>query len=71
MEEKKLTFEEAYKNLEQAVEKLDSDGVTLDEALENYEKGVRYYKECLSLLDNARQRIEQFKKEEADEQSGL
>ena len=53
-----LTFEEALKQLESAADKLKKDGVTLEEAMKSYEEGIKYYKQCSEILNNAKQKIE-------------
>ena len=63
MSEEKLTFEQAYEKLREAGTKLDSDDITLEEAMKLYEDGIKYYKLCSSILDEAKQKIEMFKKE--------
>lgn len=55
---KKLTFEEALKQLESSADKLRKDGVTLEEAMKSYEEGIRYYKQCSEILNDAKQKIE-------------
>lgn len=58
MNEEKLTFEQAYEKLKEAASKLDSDDVTLEEAMQFYEDGIKYYKLCSGILDEAKQKIE-------------
>lgn len=60
MTDEKITFEEAYEKLRAAGEKLDSGEVTLEEAIKNYEEGIKYYKICKQILDDAKQKIENF-----------
>jgi exodeoxyribonuclease VII small subunit len=38
----------------------------LDEAIEQYEEGIRYYQRCSEILQNAKQKIQQFDKETGD-----
>lgn len=64
MTEEKITFEEAYEKLKAAGEKMDSDEITLQEAMDNYEEGVKYYKICRRILEEARQKIEMFDTDE-------
>ena len=64
MTEEKITFEEAYEKLKAAGEKMDSDEITLQEAMDNYEEGVKYYKICRKILEEARQKIEMFDTDE-------
>ena len=62
MSEDKLTFEQAYEKLKEAGTKLDSDDITLQEAMQLYEDGIKYYKLCSSILEEAEQKIEMFDK---------
>ncbi|MEE1169187.1 MAG: exodeoxyribonuclease VII small subunit [Anaerovoracaceae bacterium] len=64
MTDEKITFEEAYEKLRAAGEKLDSGEVTLEEAIKNYEDGIKYYKICKQILDDAKQKIESFNTDE-------
>lgn len=57
-----LTFEEALKKLENSAESLKKDGVTLEEAMDSYEAGIGYYKQCHEILSDAKQKIETFSK---------
>ena len=52
------TFESALKKLEEAVYKLEEGSIPLDEALNTFESGVRWSRECNKFLENAEQRIE-------------
>lgn len=58
MNEEKLTFEQAYEKLKESASKLDRDDVTLEEAMKLYEDGIKYYKLCSGILDEAKQKIE-------------
>ncbi|WP_075724084.1 exodeoxyribonuclease VII small subunit [Tissierella creatinophila] len=53
MEEKKLSYEDAFKQLEDIVEKLEGDKSSLNESVELFKKGVELYKYCNNLLSNA------------------
>ena len=55
---KKLTFEETLKQLEASADKLKKDGITLEEAIKSYEEGLKYYKHCSEILNDAKQKIE-------------
>jgi exodeoxyribonuclease VII small subunit len=59
-----LSFEEALKELEEIVRKLESGQVSLEEAITCYERGVHLKKQCESLLTNARLKIEEITKDE-------
>ena len=58
MAEKKRSFEESLKKLEEASENLKSTDISLEDAIKCYEQGIKYYNVCREILDNANQRIE-------------
>lgn len=58
LQETPLRFEEAMAELEKLVERLERGNLGLDEALAEYEKGVRLIRHCRNLLKHAEQRIE-------------
>lgn len=60
--QKKPTFEEALKKLEQSSEKLKQENITLEEALKAFEEGIAYYDQCSELLNTAKQKIETYSK---------
>ncbi|HHX13672.1 MAG TPA: exodeoxyribonuclease VII small subunit [Clostridiales bacterium] len=60
-----LTFEKALAGLEQTADKLAGEDLPLEEALQLYEQGMQYYQTCETILESARQKIEQY-----DRQSG-
>lgn len=64
-QEKKMSFEEALAGLERSAEILKKDGTTLEEAMENFEKGVAYYRYCSEILSEAKQKIEFYDRKEA------
>lgn len=53
----KLTFENALKQLEETVSKLESNELTLDESIELYSKGNELSAFCLKCLDEAQLKI--------------
>jgi exodeoxyribonuclease VII small subunit len=55
---KRLSFEKSLEALEQIVDELESGELTLDEALERYERGVAAHKQCTEILASAEKRIE-------------
>jgi exodeoxyribonuclease VII small subunit len=54
------TFEEAQKELEQIVQRLESGQAPLDDAIALWERGEELYRFCLSKLDKAEGRIEEL-----------
>ena len=67
MKTKTITFESALKKLEETVDKLEEGSIPLEEALNTFESGVRWSKECNKFLENAEQRIEIILKNENGE----
>ena len=63
MAEKKKNFEESLKKLEK-ISSLKAEDITLEDAIKQYEEGIRYYKECSEILQDAQQRIETLTKQE-------
>ncbi len=58
MSEKKPSFEESLAKLEKASERLRSQEVPLEEAISEYREGLKYYKQCREILDQAAGEIE-------------
>ena len=56
------TFEQAQRELEQIVERLEHGQAPLDEAIALWERGEALYKLCLSKLDGAQGTIEELAK---------
>jgi exodeoxyribonuclease VII small subunit len=54
------TFEEAQRELEQIVERLERGEANLDEAIQLWERGEELYKVCVSKLDAAQGKIEEL-----------
>ena len=55
-------FEEAQKELEQIVERLELGRAPLDEALALWERGEQLYRVCRERLDSAQGRVEELAK---------
>ncbi|MDD4956995.1 MAG: exodeoxyribonuclease VII small subunit [Candidatus Omnitrophica bacterium] len=55
---KDLSFERAIKKLEKVVESLETGELGLEEALKQYEEGVKLARVCQEKLDNAKGKIE-------------
>lgn len=50
-------FEQSLEKLEELVGQLESGNLGLDESLDSFEKGIKYYKECKDLLAKAEKKI--------------
>ena len=60
----KLSFEEAIKQLTDIVGKIEQGQITLQDSLEQYEKGMALIKHCRGILSKAEKRIEKISQEE-------
>ena len=58
IELKKLTFEEAMQELEKLVDSLDKGDVSLDEAIEAYDRGSQLKDYCQKKLNEAKMKVE-------------
>lgn len=58
MEDKKqMSFEESLGRLEKIVEKLEDEGLSLEESLKLYEEGVKCASDCSEKIKNAERKI--------------
>jgi exodeoxyribonuclease VII small subunit len=55
-----VTFEEAQRELESIVERLERGQAGLDETIKLWERGEELYRTCVEALDAARGRIEEL-----------
>ena len=63
MAEKKRTFEEQIVELENIIDEMESEDGSLEDALKNFEKGIRLTKSCHKLLQSAEQKVKMLSKE--------
>jgi exodeoxyribonuclease VII small subunit len=61
-----VSFEDAQRELEQIVERLEHGQAPLDEAIALWERGETLYKLCLTKLDSAQGKIEELAKRVED-----
>lgn len=67
MEQKERpSFEEALKELELIVSKLEDDSITLEESVKLYEEGIKLSRFCSEILNQAELRIEQVNEAETE-----
>ena len=57
---KELTYEQAYKRLEEIVEKLENGSVPLEESMKLFEEGTKLANFCNSTLNAAEQKFTQL-----------
>ena len=53
----KERFEDLYRQLEEVVSRMEAGGVSIDETIALYEKGLLLYQRCQQMLDDAQLRI--------------
>ena len=59
-EAEKLSFEEAFKELEDTVHRLEGGGLTLDESIALFERGMTLAEHCQQKLDEAELKVSQL-----------
>jgi len=59
-----MKFEDALKKLEKIVDDLEAGDLSLDEALEKYEEGIKLSKLCAKKLELAKKKVEILLKSE-------
>lgn len=57
---KNLTYEQALKQLEETVEKMENGDLSLEESLKLYEKGNELSAFCINELENAKLKIKEI-----------
>jgi exodeoxyribonuclease VII small subunit len=62
---KEKAFEEALKELEEIVNRLEQGNLPLEEALQLFEQGVKLSRSCHTKLDEAQKRVEIVLKDES------
>lgn len=61
------SFEKSLNQLEDIINKLENDGVSLDESIALFEKGVKLSNECRKTLETAEQKIISLTEAESEE----
>ena len=62
----KLSYEQAMAEMEEIIQKMESDQLTLDEALSFFERGQALAKRCADLLNQAELKVRQLTGQEID-----
>ncbi len=68
MDEKKLSFEEAVKKLEDIVAKLEEEDVPLEKAIDYYQEGMKLSKLCDEKLQEAQEKVTQILNDNNEEE---
>ncbi|MGA2092375.1 MAG: exodeoxyribonuclease VII small subunit [Sedimentisphaerales bacterium] len=63
----KLTFEQAIKELTGIVGKIEQGEITLQDSIQQYERGMTLIKHCRKILQEAEKRIEKIAEEQGQE----
>jgi exodeoxyribonuclease VII small subunit len=64
------SFEDAQRELEQIVDRLETGNVSLDEAIALWQRGEELYRLCLRRLDAAQGRIEELARRAGEHGAG-
>lgn len=56
-DKKNKTFEESLNELEKVAKDIERGDLTLEQAIEEFEKGIKLSKECTEILDKAEKKI--------------
>jgi exodeoxyribonuclease VII small subunit len=67
----KLAFEEAYRELEATVHRLEAGDLKLEEAIALYERGMRLAQHCHNTLDAAELQVQQLTLVHDQQQLGM
>ena len=57
---KDMTFEEKMQLLDELVNKMELGGMSIEESMESYEKGMKIIKECEEYINKAKLKIEKI-----------
>lgn len=61
--EEKNSFEQSLGKLEELARKISDPAIPLEEAIQCYEEGLKEYRNCKTILDEAKQKIETIEEE--------
>ena len=68
MSKEKQSFEEMMQELENIVQKLDNETISLEESLDLYQRGMKLSTACDKTLKDAEKKLNKLMQEEAKEQ---
>lgn len=57
MEEKELTLEEAFAEIEQVIEQLETEDITLEDSFREYSRGMELLKYCNQSIDRVEKKV--------------
>ena len=56
-EEKEISLEEAFTRLQETIENLEKDDVTLEQSFQEYQKGMLLVKKCNEIIDKVEKKV--------------
>lgn len=56
-EEKEISLEEAFIRLQETIENLEKDDITLEQSFQEYQKGMLLVKKCNEIIDKVEKRV--------------
>ena len=56
-EEKEISLEEAFTRLQETIENLEKDDITLEQSFQEYQKGMLLVKKCNEILDKVEKKV--------------
>ena len=57
VEERELTLEEAFEKLEETIEKLQAEDITLEDSFKEYKQGMEILKYCSDKIDRVEKKV--------------
>ena len=57
LEERELTLEEAFEKLEETIEKLQAEDITLEDSFTEYKQGMEILKYCSDKIDRVEKKV--------------
>lgn len=59
-DEKKLSVEEAFSQIEEKIKALESDDITLEDSFKEYQEGMRLLKTCHEAIKEVEQKVQKI-----------
>ena len=56
-EEKEISLEEAFTRLQETIENLEKDDITLEQSFQEYQKGMLLVKKCNETIDKVEKKV--------------
>lgn len=56
-EEKEISLEEAFARLQETIENLEKDDITLEQSFQEYQKGMLLVKKCNEIIDKVEKKV--------------